>query len=181
MNTTPEGSMAPQRSWFSRNWKWAVPVGCLGILASCGCLAVIAGVLGFSAIKNHAAYGEALAVAMADDEVQATLGTPMETLFMGQQSSVKLVNGRSTARFSIPLKGPKAQGTLRVDAYKEGEEWAYEILQVEVPGHEPIDLRHKAGGPPREQQPAPPAQEGQNEGQGEEPDQGDGTGTPDNR
>lgn len=169
---TPEGQMAPQGGWFSRNWKWAVPVGCLGLVASCGCLAVIAGAMGFSAIKNNAAYVQALAVATTDDEVRAALGTPIEPQFMGQQSSVKMENGRSTAEFAIPLKGPKAEGTLRVDAYKAGEEWTYEVLQLDIPGREPIDLRYKVGGPPRERELAPPTPDGP-------PPAGDGEGQPD--
>src|SRR5438876_830195 len=27
----------PQAGWWSRNWKWFVPVGCLSLLATCGC------------------------------------------------------------------------------------------------------------------------------------------------
>lgn len=191
MNTSPEGSMAPQGGWFSRNWKWAVPVGCLGLIASCVCMGAIAGFMGFNAIKNNTAYVQALAIAMADDEVQATLGTPIDTSFMGQQSSVKIEGGRSVAQFAIPLKGPKAEGTLRVDAVKTGDDWDYQVFQVDVPGREPIDLRHKVGGPPRERQlpptpdaPPPPGDteellpedEGQDEGEGGA--QGDDGDTP---
>ena len=28
----PPQYMQPQRSWWSRNWKWVVPVGCLVVL-----------------------------------------------------------------------------------------------------------------------------------------------------
>ncbi len=147
--------MAPRGGWFSRNWKWAVPVGCLGIIASCICMGAIAGFMGFNAIKNNTAYVQALAIAMSDDEVQATLGTPIDTSFMGQQSSVKIEGGRSVAQFAIPLKGSKAEGLLRVNAVKTGEEWNYQVFQVDVPGRDSIDLLHKVGGTPREQQMPP--------------------------
>ena len=155
MDTSPEGNMAPRGGWFSRNWKWAVPVGCLGIIASCICMGAIAGFMGFNAIKNNTAYVQALAIAMSDDEVQATLGAPIDTSFMGQQSSVKVEGGRSVAQFAIPLKGSKAEGLLRVNAVKTGEEWTYQVFQVDVPGRDSIDLLHKVGGTPREQQMPP--------------------------
>jgi hypothetical protein len=165
MDTSPEGNMAPRGGWFSRNWKWAVPVGCLGIIASCVCMGAIAGFMGFNAIKNNAAYVQALTIAMTDDEVRATLGEPIDTSFMGQNSSVKIEGGRSVAQFAIPMKGSKAEGTLRVDAVKTGEQWEYQVLQVDVAGREPIDLLHKVGGPPRERQQPPPNRGAQPRGQ----------------
>jgi hypothetical protein len=145
---TPDGNLAPQRGWWSRNWKWVVPVGCLGMLASCGCLvAVIVGVV-FGAIKNTGAYTEAVALAMSDSEVQAVLGTKIETGF--PQGSVNSNNGHSTADISISLDGDKADGVLRVEAVNNGGGWNYSVLQVEVPGRQPIDLRDKVGGGIRE-------------------------------
>ncbi|HYI03166.1 cytochrome c oxidase assembly factor Coa1 family protein [Hyalangium sp.] len=184
METTPEGGMAPRRSWWSRNWKWAVPVGCLGLLASCGCLGAIAVYAGFNAVKNNEAYVQALAIAMSDDEVQATLGTPINTSLWNQQSSVANKDNEITAKFSVPLDGSKADGILRGDAIKIGNTWSYRVFQVEVPGQEPIDLRDKVGGgPPPGRQPMPstpdepppaapdedaPAEDGEDEGQGEQ-------------
>jgi hypothetical protein len=144
METTPEGSMAPRQGWWSRNWKWVLPVGCLGMLASCGCLAaVVLGVV-FGAIKNTGAYTEAVAIAMSDDEVRATLGTPITTGL--PSGSVKTENNRGTASLSIPLEGSKASGTLQVDATQRGGEWSYTTLEVVVPGQPPIDLRDRVGG-----------------------------------
>ncbi len=150
---TADGNLAPQRGWWSRNWKWVIPVGCLGMLASCGCLGalIFAGV--FGAIKNTGAYTEAVAVAMSDSEVQATLGTKIDTGF--PQGSVNSNNGRSSADLRISLDGDKADGVLRVEAVDTGSGWSYSVLQVEVPGRQPIDLRDKVGGGTREEL-APP-------------------------
>jgi hypothetical protein len=156
METSPEGNMAPRGGWFSRNWKWAVPVGCLGIIASCFCVGGIATFMGFNALKNNAAYVQALGIAMGDDEVQATLGAPIKPGFFPEKSSVNYNNGQQTAQFAMPLKGSKMEGVLRVEAVKTGDSWTYQVLQVEIPGREPIDLTHKLGGPPGEQQMAPP-------------------------
>jgi hypothetical protein len=55
-------------------------------------------------------------------------------------------NGRTEARFSIPLDGPKADGTLQVDAEQSegGAEWHYRKLAVEVEDGRVIDLRDDA-------------------------------------
>jgi hypothetical protein len=101
----------------------------------------------------------------------------MDTSLMGQQSSVKYEGGRSIAQFAIPLKGPKGEGVLRVDAVKNGEEWVYQVFQVDVPGREPIDLRHKVGGgAPPDRQRAPPTPDGppQPGNTEDSPDEGDG-------
>ena len=115
---TADGNLAPQRGWWSRNWKWVVPVGCLGMLASCGCIGALIFGFVFGAIKNTGAYTEAVAVATSDSEVQATLGTKIETSF--PQGSVNSSNGRTTANLSIPLDGSKADGVLRVEAVDNG-------------------------------------------------------------
>jgi hypothetical protein len=158
METSPEGNMAPRQGWWSRNWKWVVPVGCLGMLASCGCfIAVIAGVA-FGAMKNTGAYAEAISIAMTDDEVQAVLGSPVETTGI-PSGSVNTSNGQGTASLSIPLKGSKAEGTLMVEATGRDGEWSYSTLEVVVPGKGSIDLRDRVvggGGAPRELAPPTP-------------------------
>lgn len=34
------GAPAPQQGWFSRNWKWVVGLGCLGVAGCCGVFSV---------------------------------------------------------------------------------------------------------------------------------------------
>jgi hypothetical protein len=175
MNMTPEGNVAPRRGWWSRNWKWVIPVGCLGILASCGCLGAIAFFAASSAIKSTAAYGQAVLIATTDAEVVEVLGSPIDTGIL--QGSVKTENDSGSANFTIPLDGPKADGTLRVQATRNGGEWDFTVLQVEVPGRPPIDLKDKVGGgaqrelaPPTPDAPPPamdegvPAEDGQGDG-----------------
>ncbi len=162
---TADGNLAPQRGWWSRNWKWVVPVGCLGMLATCGCLAAVFVGAIFGTIKNTGAYTEAVAIAMSDSEVQATLGTKIDTGF--PMGSVKSTNGTTRADLTISLDGDKADGTLRVRGVDSGSGWDFSVLQVEMPGRPPIDLRDKlGGGAPRELAPptpdAPPMQDEQN-------------------
>src|SRR3954447_15527694 len=107
----------PRRSWWSRNWKWAVPVGCLGSLAVCGggitiFFFVIYGAI-TGAIKSSDAYEQGMAAARANQEVVAALGQPIESGFW--VSGNIDVNGSSgNVEVSIPISGPKGSGTLYI-------------------------------------------------------------------
>ncbi len=154
MNTVPEGEMAPQRGWWSRNWKWVVPTGCLGLLLSCGCLgAVFIGAITQS-LRGSGAVVEAVALAKQSPEVRQALGEPIEAGLM-VQGSIQSSGGQGSADVTIPLDGPKADGTLRVEAYKDGETWKFTTLQVEVPGQPPIDLLGARPAPPANTVPFP--------------------------
>ncbi|MCP3164642.1 cytochrome c oxidase assembly factor Coa1 family protein [Myxococcus qinghaiensis] len=160
MDASPEGSLVPQQGWWSRNWKWFVPVGCLGVLASCGCLGFALVGFGYSSLKNMDAFTEAVAIARSDAEVRSALGTPIDN-GLPKQTSVQTVNGVTHARLAIPLDGPQADGLLHVDATKQGEgEWEYDTLAVELEDGSRIDLRDDA---PRERPNAFPEDEGADE------------------
>ena len=160
---TPEGDMAPPRSWWSRNWKWAAPVGCLGLFGSCGCITAIFLAVGFSAAKSSTPYEQALAAAKADSVVQATLGPPVESSW-SSQTSIQVRDGQSVAEFSIPLHGSKADGVLHVEATKRGGEWTYQVFQVDMADKPPILLQDKASGtPPVEDVPSTHEEEDEDE------------------
>ncbi len=155
MESMPEGGMAPQPSWWSRNWKWAAPAGCLALF-SCGCLGfVVMGIgaagAGIAAVAKAAPMDEAIQAATADPEVRRTLGTPIQAGWQ-RQISVNSNNGRGHATLSIPLDGPTADGVLHAEADKDGETWNFSRLVVEVPGSRDIDLLESSGGsaPPSE-------------------------------
>ncbi len=141
--------MAPQRGWWSRNWKWVVPTGCLGLLLSCGCLGpLVCGATVFESLRGSGVVVDAVAMVKQSPEVKETLGEPIESS-MPRQISIQSNDEEGTARFAIPLQGPKASGTLYGEAYKRGEEWSFTTLRVEVPDHPVINL---LGEPPK---PAP--------------------------
>jgi hypothetical protein len=163
MESMPEGGgMAPQPSWWSRNWKWAAPLGCLGLM-SCGCLGAI--VLGLGALGGGMAalasgpMDDAIHAASQDPEVQRALGSPIHAGgLLNRQVSIQTENGQGHARLHIPLEGPKGHGELDAEAAKEGGKWNFSRLVVEVPGQQDIDLLDTSGGsaPPSPQPPKPP-------------------------
>lgn len=167
METMPESGMAPRPGWWSRNWKWAAPAGCLALF-SCGCLGFVllglgAAGAGIAAVASAAPMDEAIQAATSDPEVQRTLGTPIQAGWQ-RQINVSSRNGRSHATMSIPLDGPTADGVLYAEADKVDEQWNFSHLVVEVPGQEDIDLLDTTGGSappsrPRTPQPPPPPPE----------------------
>jgi hypothetical protein len=147
MNTMPEGQLVPQRSWWSSNWKWVVPSGCLGLLLSCGCLGALLFGVTWQALRGTGVFVEAVAQAKQSPEVRQALGEPIEAGLM-LQGSIQTGNDQGSADFSVPLQGSKARGILHVEAYKNGDDWRFTTLKVEVPDHPVINLLGGAPEPP---------------------------------
>jgi len=131
-------------NWWTRNWKWFVPLGCFTValmfLVFAGSIVVIV----FSAMKSTDVYKEALARAKADPAVIEALGSPIKDGFL--LSGNTNVNGASgESNLAIPISGPKGKGTIYVSATKSLGRWIYSGLVVEVSGtHDRIDLLQTA-------------------------------------
>src|SRR5258708_796757 len=127
------------RSWWSRNWKWFVPVGCFGMILA---IAVFVGgivMVAAGAMKSSDAYKEGLARAKASPAVTEALGSPIEAGFF-TSGKVDVSGPSGTAQLSIPISGPKGKGTVFVEGTKSVD-WSYTRLEVVVDGTgEKIDL-----------------------------------------
>jgi hypothetical protein len=156
----------PQGGWWSRNWKWFVPVGCLTLLATCGCCIGGSVLFGVNAVKGSRAYQEALTRAKADPDVQKALGTPVQAGWM-TQFSANASGGETRTQVRIPISGPKGEGAIFVKATERGPELAFQQLDVVI-GHQVIHLQ---GVTPEEHPSAAPGDEGRTEDQ--EPDEVD--------
>jgi hypothetical protein len=134
----------PKPNWWTRNWKWFVPLGCFTValmfLIFAGSIVVIV----FSAMKSTDVYKEALARAKGDPAVIEALGSPIKDGFLISGNSN--VNGASgESNLAIPICGPKGKGTIYVSATKSLGRWIYSGLVVEVSGtHDRIDLLQTA-------------------------------------
>ena len=138
----PQGGAAPapRPNWWSRNWMWFVPTGCLaGLLLFAGFIAAIVLVVS-GARKSSDAYKMAVARAKSHPEVIAALGTPIdEGLFLAGKTRVDGSSGEADLR--IPISGPKGKGKIYAAATKSAGRWTYSTLAVEVDGRdERIDL-----------------------------------------
>lgn len=115
--------------------------GCLGLLVLLGLAG--AGIFWFAmgALKKTDVFAETLKRAQASSEVQQALGSPVDTGWM-LQGSMNVNNGDGVADLTVPLKGSKAEGSVRVKATKSASTpWQYTVMEAVMPDGTVVDLR----------------------------------------
>jgi hypothetical protein len=139
--------LQPRPSWWSRNWKWAVPVICV--------VAVVATLLPFLVIgagaylffsfldgtmKSSGGYQQALAMARADPAAIQALGSPIKDGWF-PTGNVDSSGSGGSSDLAIPVSGPNGGGTLYVRATSDMGDWQITRLVLKVKGTgEEIDL-----------------------------------------
>lgn len=125
----------PQQGWWSRNWKWFVPVGCLTLLATCGCCIGGGLLVALRGVQSSPVYQDAIARATSSPLAIEALGAPIEASWM-----VEFNVTPAETRIRVPLKGKKTAGTLYVRGQPaEGGAIHYDRLDL-VTGGKTIDL-----------------------------------------
>lgn len=122
---------AKPTSWWQRNWKWFIPVGCLGLLVLFTVFVVVIVSVVFGIMKSSEVYQVAVDAARSNPAVEMALGTPIEErlLVMG---NINVSGSSGEADLAIPIAGPESEGTIYAVAEKSAGKWAYSILEVEV-------------------------------------------------
>ena len=129
--TPPPIPSEAKGNWWTRNWKWLVPTGCLTILFLFVAFVFSIILLVFGAMKSTDVYIDALAKAKANPEVIEALGSPIaDGLFVSGNTNVNGATGE--ANLSIPISGPEGKGTIYVKAEKSLGRWKYSELVVEI-------------------------------------------------
>lgn len=128
-----------QKGCLGRNWKWMLPVGCLGLILVG--VAVIGGIflVAMSALKSSEVYKGALERARSNPEAVTALGEPIKDGWL-VQGNVSFSGGSGNANLQIPVSGPKNSGTIQVRAVNESGAWMYERLDLVVQNGETISL-----------------------------------------
>lgn len=157
--TMPGAPVAPpQKSWLSRNWIWALPVGCLGLIGmAAGAIVLLIGFI-FGMIKSSDAYQQPLAKAQADPQVRAALGDPVKDTWY-VTGNINLVNDGGSANLQIPLSGPKGEGTLYVVATKAQGTWTFQTMLLKPKSGTDINLIKAEKEPEPPAKPSPPPEE----------------------
>lgn len=129
----PPAQQPQQKGCLGRNWKWMLPVGCLGLLL--GVAALVGGIVlvAMSAIKSSAVYRGALEIVQTHPTAAERLGQPVKDGWF-VTGNIKVDAGGGHADFQIPVSGPKGSGTLSVMAVSPDGEWMYERLDLAVGG-----------------------------------------------
>src|ERR1043165_2736814 len=131
METTPAPPPMRPTTWFGRNWKWAVPIGCLlPVLFSGGCaLAIFFFAIGV--LKQSDVYKNAVARAQTNSKVIEAIGSPIsQTGIVSGSSNVN--GGAGETNLSIPPSGPKGTAKLYVEGKKSADVWYFQTMQVKI-------------------------------------------------
>lgn len=139
-------SPAPAPAQKSSGGKWVLVGcgGCLGLILVSVVISFGVYFLAMEVIQKSDVYAEALKRAENSAEVQKELGTPIAPgwSFSG---SANYSNDAGSARFTVPVSGPRGEARLKVKANKKsGGPWLYDQLEVDFPDGHTTDLR---GGP----------------------------------
>jgi hypothetical protein len=138
----PSTPLPPRKNWWSRNWKWLVPTGCLSLIALVTLFVVCIALFVFNILKSSDAYKSAVARAKSNQRVVAALGTPIqEGMFVSGKSNVTGPSGE--ADLAIPISGPKRKATIYAVAAKSAGEWTFSKLVVKLDDGGTIDLNQK--------------------------------------
>ena len=121
----------PQKNWWSRNWKWFVPTGCLTMLLACAGFVTLIFSIVLGSLKSSDVYNESLAKARTNAQVTAALGTPVEPGFW-VSGNISVENSSGNADLSIPISGPNGSGTIYVTATKSAGRWNYSTMICEI-------------------------------------------------
>jgi hypothetical protein len=131
METAPVQPPMPPTTWFGKNWKWVVPVGCLLPVLFLGGCALAIFFFAMGVLKQSDAYKTALARAQTNPAVIEAIGSPIsQTGIVAGSSNVNAATGQ--AKLSIPLRGPKGKATLYVEARKSADVWLFQTLVVKI-------------------------------------------------
>ena len=120
-----------KRSWWQRNWKWVVPVGCLTPIIICGGGVALFMSLILGTMKSSEAYSQSLAQVKADTAIQAALGTPIEAGFM-VSGNVSFDGSSGHADLSYSVIGPNDSGQVFAIADKTAGAWRFTMLDVQI-------------------------------------------------
>lgn len=130
----------PKRSWWSRNWKWAGPLGCLTPVLACGGFFTFIVVIVFGIIKSSPPYIDSLAEVRANPQAQQALGDPIEPSLI-VSGNFETSGNSGSADIAYEVTGPKGSGTVYVVAEQAIGQWTFTTLVLEVEGSsERIDL-----------------------------------------
>jgi protein-disulfide isomerase len=135
----PAATPPHRRNWWSRNWVWFVPAGCLTMLV-CLALVVCAFVLvAVSAVKSSGFYQTGVARAKSDARVQAALGSDLhDGMFL--PGDTRMNGSLREYEFRIPISGSKGKGTIYLVVAKSAGQYQIDNLSVKTTDGEIIDL-----------------------------------------
>ena len=127
------------KNWLARNWLWALPVGCFGMIALTLACIVAAILVFFHLLQQNDVCKEALLRVRSTQQLIEALGEPIEPGWY-VSGSIKSDKNFGRADLSMPLSGPKGKGTLSMRAGKHNGVWSFSHLSVLLEDGRRFDL-----------------------------------------
>lgn len=118
------------RGWWSRHWRWALPLALLVALALIGCC------IGWALLRwSQMAHGsapmrEALRRAGCSIEVASAFGEPLQPERLPYGSMETDFDGRHEVGLAVGVQGPRGAGTLFVQGVRVDDAWDYPVMYV---------------------------------------------------
>jgi Cytochrome oxidase complex assembly protein 1 len=132
----PPASQPAPKGWLARNWiKLLAGVFLFLLLLGFGIFALVMG-----AIRSSDAATESVLRAQSNPLIVQLLGSPIkEGWFVG--GSINVTTDAGDADLSVPISGPKGEGTVYVTGHKSAGTWSYSQMLAAIEGSsEKIDL-----------------------------------------
>jgi hypothetical protein len=122
----------PQKSWFGRNWKWVVPVGCLTPILVCGGFFTLIISFVFGMIKSSDPYTQSLVMVKNNQQVIEHLGTQIEPGFL-VTGNINVNNSSGDADISYSISGNNGfDGDVHVTATRTQGVWTFDSIKVVI-------------------------------------------------
>lgn len=131
-----ENELVLRKSWWSRNWKWFLPLTLLSILSFGFILSSnIAGNTTdiVQAYSDNSLFEGAIQKANSNQEVLKIIGTitPLDQLAI-LEGNTSYSTGYNSVHSSVRIQGTKTKGKLDLTAFKKGTGWAYTKIVVRI-------------------------------------------------
>jgi hypothetical protein len=144
----------PPRGWFSRNWKWLVPVLLL--------LIIVVGGGGyacwfFQRVFGNEAYKHSMTKILENKVIKASLGEPIQTVYLSPAPSIRKDASETDILWTIAGSAEK-QAKVHVFQRLMSGKWETSIADVTLPDGKKVSLiDEEEGGAPLFQPQVTPA------------------------
>jgi hypothetical protein len=140
MTLPPPLAGGTHAGWWSRHWRWAMPLGVLAVLLLG--VAMVWFVLAQWSRWSRASepYQEAMRRARCSIELVAVLGEPIRDGFLPSGRLERTAGGGGSSEFVVSLTGPRGEAELFLEAHREHGRWDYPLLYAITGNDEAIDL-----------------------------------------
>src|SRR3989304_6212822 len=126
--------------WWSRHWRWAMPVAVLRGRAGAGGPVAWSVLRWSEAARESPPMREAMRRAGCSIELVEAFGEPLRTESMPLGSMQTPLNGQRDVGLTVALEGPRAHGRLFVKGTRSDDVWDYPVMYVLGENKQTFDL-----------------------------------------